>query len=90
MTKLSVEQKKERLKRELAKIEAEEKKLKKQNELKRIKIITSEILKFSKKDVDDFNKVLGLLVLFDNQSDDFRKAVFVNAEREIQRRRNEN
>ena len=90
MTRLSVEQKKERLKRELAKIEAEEKKLKKQNEFKRIKIITSEILRFSKKDVDDFNKVLGLLVLFDNQSDDFRKAVFVNAEREIQRRRNKN
>ena len=34
MTRLSVEQKKERLKRELAKIEAEEKKLKKAKEEK--------------------------------------------------------
>ena len=40
MTRLSVEQKKERLKRELAKIEAEEKKLKRAKELKDLKIIT--------------------------------------------------
>ena len=40
MTRLSVEQKKERLKRELAKIEAEEKKLKRAKELKDLKIKT--------------------------------------------------
>ena len=86
MTRLSVEQKKERLKRELAKIEAEEKKLKRAKELKDLKIINSEILRYTKKDFDNFKKILGLLVLFETQNDEFRKAVFTSADREIQKR----
>ena len=86
MTRLSVEQKKERLKRELAKIEAEEKKLKRAKELKDLKIINSEILRYTKKDFDNFKKILGLLVLFESQNDEFRKAVFTSADREIQKR----
>lgn len=86
MTRLSVEQKKERLKRELAKIEAEEKKLKRAKELKDLKIINGEILKYTKKDFDNFKKILGLLVLFETQNDEFRKAVFTSADREIQKR----
>lgn len=90
MTKLNLEQKKERLKRELAKIETEQKKLKKQNEMRNQKLIIGEILKHSKSEFDDFNKILGLLTLFDNQNDEFRKAVFVNAEREIEKRKIKN
>ena len=86
MTRLSVEQKKERLKRELAKIEAEEKKLKRAKELKDLKIINGEILKYTNKDYDNFKKILGLLVLFETQNDEFRKAVFSSAEREINKR----
>ena len=87
MTRLSVEQKKERLKRELAKIEAEEKKLKRAKELKELKIINSEILRrHTNKDYDNFKKILGLLVLFETQNDEFRKAVFSSAEREINKR----
>ncbi|ECS0439839.1 hypothetical protein ONY40_004646 [Salmonella enterica] len=86
MTRLSVEQKKERLKRELAKIEAEEKKLKRAKELKDLKIINGEILRYTKKDFDNFKKILGLLVLFETQNDEFRKAVFTSADREIQKR----
>lgn len=86
MTRLSVEQKKERLKRELAKIEAEEKKLKRAKELKELKIINSEILIHTNKDYDNFKKILGLLVLFETQNDEFRKAVFSSAEREINKR----
>ncbi|HCB1705810.1 TPA: hypothetical protein MYP85_005328 [Citrobacter braakii] len=86
MTRLSVEQKKERLKRELAKIEAEEKKLKRAKELKDLKIINGEILKYTNKDYDNFKKILGLLVLFETQNDEFRKAVFTSADREIQKR----
>jgi hypothetical protein len=86
MTRLSVEQKKERLKRELAKIEAEEKKLKRAKELKDLKIINGEILRYTKKDYDNFKKILGLLVLFETQNDEFRKAVFTSADREIQKR----
>lgn len=88
MAKLSVEQRKERLKRELAKVETEERKLKKEKELKALRIINSEILRYSKKEHDDFKKILGLLVLFENQNDDFRKAVFSSADREIQKRKN--
>ena len=88
MAKLSVEQRKERLKRELAKVETEERKLKKEKELKALKVISSEILRYSKKEHDDFKKILGLLVLFENQNDDFRKAVFSSADREIQKRKN--
>ena len=88
MAKLSVEQRKERLKRELAKVETEERKLKKEKELKALKVINSEILRYSKKEHDDFKKILGLLVLFENQNEDFRKAVFTHAEREIQKRNN--
>lgn len=88
MTRLSVEQKKERLKRELAKVEAEEKKLKRAKELKDLKIINSEILKYTKKDFDNFKKILGLLVLFESQNDEFRKAVFTSADREINKRNN--
>ena len=88
MTRLSVEQKKERLKRELAKIEAEEKKLKRAKELKELKIINSEILRHTNKDYDDFKKILGLLVLFETQNDEFRKAVFTSADREINKRNN--
>ena len=86
MTRLSVEQKKERLKRELAKIEAEEKKLKRAKELKELKIINSVILIHTNKDYDNFKKILGLLVLFETQNDEFRKAVFSSAEREINKR----
>ncbi|EKJ2000775.1 hypothetical protein [Citrobacter freundii] len=86
MTRLSVEQKKERLKRELAKIEAEEKKLKRAKELKDLKIINGEILRYTNKDYDNFKKILGLLVLFETQNDEFRKAVFTSADREIQKR----
>ncbi|ECH6443806.1 hypothetical protein FP142_22610 [Salmonella enterica] len=86
MAKLSVEQRKERLKRELAKVETEERKLKKEKELKDLKIINSEILKYTKKDFDNFKKILGLLVLFESQNDEFRKAVFTSAEREINKR----
>ena len=86
MTRLSVEQKKERLKRELAKIEAEEKKLKRAKELKDLKIINGEILSYTNKDYDNFKKILGLLVLFETQNDEFRKAVFTSADREIQKR----
>lgn len=86
MTRLSVEQKKERLKRELAKIEAEEKKLKRAKELKDLKIINGEILRYTKKDFDNFKKILGLLVLFETQNDEFRKAVFTSADSEIQKR----
>lgn len=86
MAKLSVEQRKERLKRELAKVETEERKLKKEKEIKALKIINSEILRYSKKDHDDFKKILGLLVLFETQNDEFRKAVFSSAEREINKR----
>ena len=86
MTRLSVEQKKERLKRELAKIEAVEKKLKRAKELKDLKIINGEILRYTKKDFDNFKKILGLLVLFETQNDEFRKAVFTSADREIQKR----
>ncbi|EBS3971890.1 hypothetical protein DPB79_23095 [Salmonella enterica subsp. enterica serovar Virchow] len=88
MTRLSVEQKKERLKRELAKIEAEEKKLKRAKELKDLKIINGEILRYTKKDFDNFKKILGLLVLFETQNDEFRKAVFSAYDREIQKRNN--
>lgn len=86
MTRLSVEQKKERLKRELAKIEAEEKKLKRAKELKDLKIINGEILRYTNKDYDNFKKILGLLVLFETQNDEFRKAVFTSSDREIQKR----
>ncbi|ELI7961654.1 hypothetical protein VYJ29_004435 [Yersinia enterocolitica] len=86
MAKLSVEQRKERLKRELAKVETEERKLKKEKELKDLKIINSEILRYTKKDFDNFKKILGLLVLFESQNDEFRKAVFTSAEREINKR----
>lgn len=86
MTRLSVEQKKERLKRELAKIEAEEKKLKRAKEIKDLKIINGEILRYTNKDFDNFKKILGLLVLFETQNDEFRKAVFTSADREIQKR----
>lgn len=86
MTRLSVEQKKERLKRELAKIEAEEKKLKRAKELKDLKIINGEILRYTNKNYDNFKKILGLLVLFETQNDEFRKAVFTSADREIQKR----
>ena len=88
MTRLSVEQKKERLKRELAKIEAEEKKLKRAKELKDLKIINGEILRYTNKDYDNFKKILGLLVLFETQNDEFRKAVFTSADREINKRNN--
>ena len=88
MTRLSIEQKKERLKRELAKIEAEEKKLKRAKELKDLKIINSEILRYTKKDFDNIKKILGLLVLFETQNDEFRKIVFASADREIQKRKN--
>jgi hypothetical protein len=86
MTRLSVEQKKERLKRELAKVEAEEKKLKRAKELKDLKIINGEILRYTNKDYDNFKKILGLLVLFETQNDEFRKAVFSSYDREIQKR----
>ena len=45
-------------------------------ELKDLKIINSEILRYTKKDFDNFKKILGLLVLFETQNDEFRKAVF--------------
>jgi hypothetical protein len=51
-----------------------------------LKIINSEILRYTKKDFDNFKKILGLLVLFETQNDEFRKAVFTSADREIQKR----
>ncbi|HIG1291724.1 TPA: hypothetical protein ACYEYU_005629 [Klebsiella pneumoniae] len=88
MAKLSVEQRKERLKRELAKVETEERKLKKEKEIKSFRLINSEISKYSKKEQDNYKKILGLLVLFENQNDEFRKIVFSSADREIQKRKN--
>jgi len=88
MTKLSVEQRKERLKRELAKVETEERKLKKEKEIKSFRLINSEISKYSKKEQDNYKKILGLLVLFETQNDEFRKIVFSSADKEIQKRKN--
>lgn len=88
MTRLTIEQKKERLKRELMRIETEEKKIKKEKEVKSFRLINSEILKYSKKEYDNYKKILGLLVLFENQNDEFRKAVFSAYDREIQKRNN--
>lgn len=88
MAKLSVEQRKERLKRELAKVETEERKLKREKEIKSFRLINSEISKYSKKEQDNYKKILGLLVLFENQNDEFRKIVFASADREIQKRKN--
>lgn len=88
MTRLTIEQKKERLKRELMRIETEEKKIKKEKEVKSFRLINSEISKYSKKEYDNYKKILGLLVLFENQNDEFRKAVFSSYDREIQKRNN--
>lgn len=88
MTRLTIEQKKERLKRELMRIETEEKKIKKEKEVKSFRLINSEISKYSKKEYDNYKKILGLLVLFENQNDEFRKAVLSSYDREIQKRNN--
>ena len=65
---MDLNQQKERLKRELARLEQKEKHLKKQAEAKNIKAITAEILKYDIPKYNNFKKLVGLLTYFDCQT----------------------
>lgn len=84
---MDLNQKKEQLKRELARLEQKEKYLKKQSEAKNIKAIMDEILKYDIPKYDNLKKMVGLLVYFHYQSEDFKNGVIAIAESELNERK---
>lgn len=78
---------KERLKRELARLEQKEKYLKKQAEAKNIKAIMAEILKYDIPQYNNFKKLVGLLTYFEHQSEDFKNGIIAWAENELKERK---
>lgn len=85
---MDLTQQKERLKRELARLEQKEKYLKKQAEAKNIKAITAEVLKYDIPQYNNFKKLVGLLSYFDCQSEDFKNSIIVCGEEELNERKN--
>ncbi|POY53468.1 MULTISPECIES: hypothetical protein [Pectobacterium] len=84
---MDLNQQKERLKRELARLEQKEKHIKKQAEAKNIKAITAEILKYDIPQYNNFKKMIGLLSYFDCQNEDFKKRMIAWAENELKERK---
>lgn len=84
---MSLQQQKERLKRELAALEKKEKHLKDQANAKNMKAISAEILKYDIEEYDNFKKVVGLLSYFDYQDDDFKKGLMNWADNELEERK---
>lgn len=84
---MDLTQQKERLKRELARLEQKEKHLKKQAEAKNIKAITAEILKYDIPQHNNFKKLVGLLSYFDYQSENFKNEIITWAENELKERK---
>lgn len=84
---MSLQQQKERLKRELAALEKKEKHLKDQANAKNMKAIAAEILKYDLEGYDNFKKVVGLLAYFDYQDDDFKNGLMKWAENELEERK---
>ncbi|AKL15183.1 hypothetical protein AAHU66_03710 [Klebsiella pneumoniae] len=84
---MDLNQQKERLKRELARLEQKEKHLKKQAEAKNIKAITAEILKYDIPKYNNFKKLVGLLTYFDCQNEDFKNGIITRAENELKERK---
>lgn len=87
MSKLSVEQKKERLKRELSRLEAEEKKNNQAKKIKALKATSDEVLKYNINGIDDHIKLIGLLKLFEYKNDKFRVWILEQGKAEIEERR---
>ena len=84
---MDLNQQKERLKRELARLEQKEKYLKKQAEAKNIKAIMAEILKYDIPQYNNFKKLVGLLTYFDCQNEDFKNGIITRAENELKERK---
>ena len=84
---MSLQQQKERLKRELAALEKKEKHLKDQANTKNMKAIAAEILKYDLENYDNFKKIVGLLSYFDYQDEDFKKGLIAWAEDELEERK---
>ena len=87
MSKLSIEQRKERLKRELSRIETEEKKDIQAKKIKALKTTSDEVLKYNIVGIDDHIKLVGLLKLFEYKNDKFRKWILNYGKEEIEERR---
>lgn len=87
MAKLTNEQKKERLLRELNRIESEEKKIKQIKQQKAIKGISGEILKYEIEGYDDIVKIVGLLKYFEYKNDKFRSGVMAYGREELEARK---
>ncbi|AOR64258.1 hypothetical protein KU73_09770 [Pectobacterium wasabiae] len=87
MAKLSLQQKKERLKIELAKIESEQKKIEKEKKLKDMRLITAEILKYDIPGIDNLHKVISLLSIFNYKNDKFRSDILKWGDKEISERK---
>lgn len=84
---MSLQQQKERLKRELAALEKKEKHLKDQANAKNMKAIAAEILKYDLEEYDNFKKIVGLLSYFDYQDDEFKNGLIKWAENELEERK---
>lgn len=87
MAKLTNEQKKERLLRELNRIESEEKKIKQIKQQKILKTASEEIFKYEIEGIDNITKIIGLLKFFEYKNDKFRNSVIEYGKAEIEGRK---
>ncbi|HIE8662854.1 TPA: hypothetical protein ACXPX8_005667 [Klebsiella variicola subsp. variicola] len=87
MTKLTNAQKKERLLRELTRIESEEKKSKQIKNQKILKTASEEILKYEISGIDHITKIIGLLKFFEYKNDKFRDGIIKYGEEELEARK---
>jgi len=87
MSKITIEQKKERLVRELQKLESEEKRKKENQQYKEVKRMGEEIFKYDIDGYDNLIKIIGLLRLFEYKNDGFRNGIIAMGETELEERK---
>lgn len=87
MSKITLEQKKERLVRELQRLESEEKRKKENQQYKEVKRIGEEIFKYEIDGYDNLIKIIGLLRLFEYKNDEFRRGIIAMGKTEIEERK---
>lgn len=87
MSKITNEQKKERLLRELQRLESEEKRKKENQQYKEVKRIGEEIFKYDIEGYDNLIKIIGLLRLFEYKNDEFRRGIIAMGKTEIEERK---
>jgi len=87
MSKITTGQKRERLVRELQKLEGEEKRKKESEQYKQVKKIGEEIFKYDLEGYDNLIKIVGLLRLFEYKNDGFRKGIIAMGETELEERK---